>query len=53
MEMRDEDFKARVPNHRSSSSNVILMDILGSMYGEKYKGCVIAGLALGQLLEID
>jgi len=51
MEMRDEDFKASVPNHRSSSSNAILMDISGSMYGEKYKGCVIAGPALGQLPE--
>jgi uncharacterized protein with von Willebrand factor type A (vWA) domain len=51
MQMQDEDFKARIPNHRSSSSNIILMDISGSMYGEKYKGCVMAGLALGQLLE--
>lgn len=51
MQMQDEDFKARIPNHRSSSSNVILMDISGSMYGDKYKGCVMAGLALGRLLE--
>jgi len=51
MQMQDEDFKARIPNHRSSSSNIILMDISGSMYGDKYKGCVMAGLALGQLLE--
>jgi Mg-chelatase subunit ChlD len=51
MRMQNEDFKARIPNHRSRSSNVILMDISGSMYGDKYKGCVMAGLALGQLLE--
>lgn len=51
MQLEDEDFKARIPNHRSSSSNIILMDISGSMYGDKYKGCVMAGLALGQLLE--
>jgi len=51
MRIQNDDFKARIPHHRSSSSNIILMDISGSMYGDKYKGCVMAGLALGQLLE--
>lgn len=50
MQLKTDDFRARIPLHRSSSSNIILMDISGSMYGDKYKGCVMAALALRQLL---
>ncbi len=51
MGMKDDDFRARIPLHRSVSTNIILMDVSGSMYGDKYKGCVMAALALRQLLE--
>jgi Mg-chelatase subunit ChlD len=43
--------KARIPESRFSSSNVILIDSSNSMYGPKFKGAIMASLALKRLLE--
>lgn len=51
MNLEADMFKARIPLHKSGSSNIILMDISGSMYGNKFKGCIMAALSLRQLLE--
>ncbi len=51
MNLEEEDLKVRVPLHRARCSNIILVDISYSMYGNKFKGGVMAALALRQLLE--
>jgi Mg-chelatase subunit ChlD len=42
--------KARVPESRLGSTNVILIDSSNSMYGPKFKGALMAALALKKLL---
>ena len=49
--IRQEDLKARLPLHKARSSNVILLDISYSMYGNKFRGGIMAALALRQLFE--
>ncbi|MBI2183614.1 MAG: hypothetical protein HYU39_01495 [Thaumarchaeota archaeon] len=51
MMLTEDDLKVRLPLHRARSSNIILVDISYSMYGNKFKGGVMAALALRQLLE--
>ena len=45
------DIKVRVPRHRSRCANVILVDISNSMYGNKFKGGLMAALALERLFQ--
>ena len=49
--LEDRDLRVRIPLHKARSSNIILVDISYSMYGNKFKGGVMAALALRQLLE--
>ena len=51
MRISDEDLKARIPLHKARTSNVILLDVSNSMAGVKFKGGVMAALALRQLFE--
>jgi Mg-chelatase subunit ChlD len=46
-----DDVKVRLPISRFSSTNVILIDSSNSMYGPKFKGALMAALALKRLLE--
>jgi len=50
VELRDEDLKARMTMHRAKSSNVIAVDMSYSMEGIKFKGGLMAALALKELL---
>ncbi|MEM3386433.1 MAG: hypothetical protein QXN08_01990 [Nitrososphaerales archaeon] len=51
MNIRNSDIKVRAPKHRSRCANVILVDISNSMYGNKFKGGIMAALALEQLFQ--
>ena len=51
MRIANEDLKARIPYHETSSSNVILIDASYSMRGEKFRGGIMAALAFRELLE--
>jgi len=51
MRISSSDIKVRVPRHRSRCSNVILVDISNSMYGNKFKGGLMAALALERLFQ--
>lgn len=53
MRLHDDDLKARIPLHLSKSSNVLLIDSSYSMRGIKFKGGIMAVLALKELLEYD
>jgi len=45
------DLKARLPETKFQTSNVILIDSSNSMYGPKFKGAIMASLALKKFLE--
>jgi len=51
MRILPSDIKVRVPRHRSRCANVILVDISNSMYGNKFKGGLMAALALERLFQ--
>ncbi len=51
MRILPSDIKVRVPKHRSRCANVILVDISNSMYGTKFKGGLMAALALERLFQ--
>lgn len=51
MRILPSDIKVRVPRHRSRCANVILIDISNSMYGIKFKGGLMAALALERLFQ--
>lgn len=51
MRILPSDIKVRVPRHRSRCANIILVDISNSMYGNKFKGGLMAALALERLFE--
>ncbi len=51
MRILPSDIKVRVPKHRSRCANVILVDISNSMYGNKFKGGLMAALALERLFQ--
>jgi len=51
MRILPSDIKVRVPRHRSRCANVILVDISNSMYGIKFKGGLMAALALERLFQ--
>ncbi|MFQ5998118.1 MAG: VWA domain-containing protein [Candidatus Bathyarchaeia archaeon] len=52
-EIKDEDLKARIPLHKSQSSNAILIDSSYSMRGDKFRGGIMAALAFRELLNED
>jgi len=51
MRILPSDIRVRVPKHRSRCANVILVDISNSMYGNKFKGGLMAALALERLFQ--
>lgn len=51
MRILHSDIKVRMPKHRSRCANVILIDISNSMYGNKFKGGIMAALALEHLFQ--
>jgi len=51
MRISYSDIKVRVPKHRARCANVILIDISNSMYGNKFKGGLMAALALEHLFQ--
>jgi len=51
MRILPSDIKVRIPRHRSRCANVILVDISNSMYGNKFKGGIMAALALERLFQ--
>ncbi|MFN3622066.1 MAG: hypothetical protein ACK4TI_04160, partial [Nitrososphaerales archaeon] len=51
MNILHSDIKVREPKHRSRCANVILVDISNSMYGNKFKGGIMAALALEHLFQ--
>jgi Ca-activated chloride channel family protein len=51
MRILPSDIKVRVPRHRARCANVILLDISNSMYGIKFKGGLMAALALERLFQ--
>ncbi len=53
MRISNEDLKARIPYHETSSSNVILIDASYSMRGEKFRGGIMAALAFREFLESE
>ncbi len=53
LEISEDDLKARVPLHLTKSSNVLLIDSSYSMRGAKFRGGIMAVLALKELLESD
>ena len=53
LEISDDDLKARIPIHSAKSSNVILIDSSYSMRGVKFRGGIMAALALKELLQTE
>jgi Ca-activated chloride channel family protein len=53
MEICQSDLKARIHLHKTKSSNAILLDKSGSMYGHKIRGAMMAALGLKELLETN
>ncbi len=53
MKILESDLKARIPLHKTKSSNAIVIDKSSSMYGRKIKGAIMAALALKELLEMN
>ncbi|MGQ9468396.1 MAG: VWA domain-containing protein [Nitrososphaerales archaeon] len=53
MKILESDLKARIPLHKTKSSNAIMIDKSGSMYGRKIKGAMMAALGLKELLETN
>lgn len=53
LEISKDDLKARIPIHRAKSSNVILIDSSYSMRGVKFRGGIMAALALKELLQTE
>ncbi|MCP8309291.1 MAG: hypothetical protein H3Z54_11475 [archaeon] len=53
MKILESDLKARIPLHKAKSSNAIVIDKSGSMYGRKIKGAIMAALGLKELLEMN
>ncbi|RLG91818.1 MAG: hypothetical protein DRO36_03310 [Candidatus Hecatellales archaeon] len=53
LEISREDLKARIPIHKTKSSNVILIDSSYSMRGIKFRGGIMAALALKELLQTE
>ncbi|MFQ5763204.1 MAG: VWA domain-containing protein [Candidatus Bathyarchaeia archaeon] len=53
LEILEQDLKARIPIHKSKSANVILVDSSYSMRGDKFRGGIMAALALRELLQTE
>ena len=53
LKISNEDLKARIPIHKAKSSNVILIDSSYSMRGVKFRGGIMAALALKELLQTE
>jgi len=53
LEISKDDLKARIPIHKAKSSNVILIDSSYSMRGVKFRGGIMAALALKELLQTE
>ncbi len=51
LNIEDADLQARIPVHKSRSSNAILIDASYSMRGDKFRGGIMATLAFRELLQ--